>query len=110
MHTVARTTENLKKCRCSDCPSYTTGCKIKNYPVNLFKLVDGLENIEHFEKMFCAFGKSDCIHEDRGCLCEECEVFAENDLTRDEYCLAEGGKDDNKCRFGFKNPPKNKKQ
>ena len=49
MQTVARTSENLKKCRCSSCPSYTAGCKIKNYPVNFFKLVDGLDRVDHFE-------------------------------------------------------------
>lgn len=110
MSTVARTVENLKKCRCTDCPSYTTGCKFKNYPVNLFKLADGLDNIEHFEGMFCAFEKSSCIREDKGCLCEECPVFAENNLNRDEYCMATGGKDANKCKFGFKRQPKPKKQ
>lgn len=110
MMTVARTTENLRKCKCTECPSYTSGCKIKNYPINLFKLVDGLDNVEHFEGMFCAFEKSNCIKEDRGCLCEQCEVFVENRLSRDEYCMSTGGKDNNKCMFGFKNQAKNRKQ
>ena len=52
METVLRTQENMKKCLCSECPSYTTKCKIKNYPINMMKLVEGLENIDHFEKMF----------------------------------------------------------
>lgn len=91
MHVVARTSENLKKCLCADCPSYTTGCKIKNYLANLFRLAEGLDNIEHFEGMFCAFGKSNCIHEDKGCLCEQCSVFAENGLSREEYCMTDGG-------------------
>lgn len=92
MQTVARTSENLKKCQCSNCPSYTAGCKIKNYPVNFFKLVDGLDKVDHFEGMFCAFGKSNCINEDKGCRCMECEVFHENNLSREEYCLSSNGK------------------
>lgn len=102
MSAVARTFENLKKCRCSGCPSYTAGCKIKEFPASLMKLVDGLDHTEHFEGMFCAFEKSHCINEDKGCLCEECAVFAENRLNRDEYCLKTGGKDSHKCKFGFK--------
>ena len=108
MHTVARTSENLKKCRCSDCPSYTAGCKIKNYPANLFKLVDGLDQAEHFEGMFCAFGKSHCIHEEKGCLCEQCEVFAENKLSREEYCMTDGGIDNSRCILGLKHSVKKK--
>ena len=84
MHTVARTSENLEKCRCSGCPSYTAGCKVKSYPLHLLRMIDGIDNMEHYEAMFCAFGKSNCIHEDKGCLCEDCEVFLENDLSRDE--------------------------
>lgn len=110
MHTVARTSDNLEKCRCSDCPSYTAGCKIKNYPINMVKLVEGIENVDHYEKMFCAFGKSDCIHEDKGCLCEYCEVYAENCLSRDEFCLAQGGRDENRCKFGFEPTPQYSKQ
>lgn len=97
MNMVERTNENLKKCLCSGCPSYTMGCKIKNYPINMMKHVDGIENIEHYEKMFCAFGKSNCISEDRGCLCENCEVFHENNLKKEDYCLADGGLDCSKC-------------
>lgn len=97
MFPVSRTSDNLRKCLCSDCPSYTKTCKIKNYPINLMKLVDGVENVEHYEKMFCAFGKSHCIQEDKGCLCENCEVFAENNLNKEDYCLVDGGLDCGKC-------------
>ena len=87
MSRVAKTKENLKKCRCSDCPSYTLGCKLKNYPLNFVRMIDGLDNLEHFEGMFCAYGASTCIAEDKGCLCEDCAVFHENALNRAEYCL-----------------------
>lgn len=87
MSKVAKTRENLQKCRCNECPSYTIGCKVKNYPVNLLRMIEGMENAEHFEGMFCAYGTSKCIAEDRGCLCENCDVFHENNLHRDEFCL-----------------------
>jgi hypothetical protein len=93
MQTVAKTSENLRKCRCQACPSYSLGCKVMNYPANLWKRAEGLENVEHFEGMFCAFGTSTCIHEDKGCLCENCAVFHENGLSREEYCMYEDGED-----------------
>ena len=43
---VARTKENLEHCKCLDCPSYTLGCKIKNTPINLYKLMDDLDKTE----------------------------------------------------------------
>ena len=42
---VAKTKENLKRCKCMGCPSYTLGCKIKNVPENLFKLMEDLDNV-----------------------------------------------------------------
>jgi hypothetical protein len=102
MHTVARTSENLEKCRCSGCPSYTARCKVKSYPLHLLRMIDGIDNMEHYEAMFCAFGKSNCIHEDKGCLCEDCEVFLENDLSRDEYCMSDNGRSKYNSIFGFK--------
>lgn len=98
---VAKTVDNLNKCRCMDCPSYTMGCKVKNYPINLAKLASGLDSVDHYEKMFCAFGKSNCIREDKGCLCEKCEVFTENKLTRDEYCMTDGGHKETSCGLNF---------
>ena len=45
---VAKTKENLKECRCTECPSYTMGCKIKNYPINMIKALNNLDEVEHF--------------------------------------------------------------
>ena len=98
---VAKTKENLKNCRCMECPSYTAGCKIRNYPVNLFKMMEDLDNVEHFEGMFCAFEKSNCIEEDKGCLCEECPVHAKYNLVREDYCLKTGGDISRSCVMGF---------
>ena len=102
METVLRTAENAKKCLCMGCPSYTAKCKIKNYPINMVKLMDGLDKVEHFEKMFCAFGKSNCISENKGCLCEQCDVYNEYNLSREDYCLANGGLDCSACAIDKK--------
>lgn len=83
------------------CPSYTLGCKIKSVPENLFKLMENLDEVEHYESMFCAFEKSNCIEEDRGCLCDGCPVHAEYNLNREEYCLKTGGEIDHQCMMGF---------
>lgn len=73
------------------CPSYTTGCKIKNMPENIVHLIEGLENTDDFEALYCAYSKSRCITEDKGCRCEDCEVHKQYKLNRDEYCLKDGG-------------------
>ncbi|MBE6444631.1 MAG: DUF2769 domain-containing protein [Alphaproteobacteria bacterium] len=104
---VAKTKENLQGCRCRDCPSYTTGCKVKNYPGNFIKMMTDLDNVEHFEGMFCAFEKSHCIDEDRGCLCEECPVHAKYNLLREDYCLKTGGLVSRSCTLGFDRDKKN---
>ena len=88
---VARTKENLRRCRCMDCPSYTLGCKIRNMPENLFKMMDNLDKTEHFEGMFCAFEKSHCIENGKGCLCNNCEIYHKYNLNRQDYCLSDGG-------------------
>lgn len=87
MKKVAKTKENLRKCRCITCPSYTLGCKLKNYPNNLKAIIEGLDKSKHFEGMFCAYGRSNCLTENKGCLCEGCAVFKENNLSKHEYCM-----------------------
>lgn len=84
---IAKTKENLKKCQCMHCPSYTTGCKIKNMPENIVSLMEGLKDSPHFEGMFCAFEKSNCIQENKGCLCVGCSIHKEYDLHQGGYCL-----------------------
>ena len=41
--------------------------------------------------MFCAFSKSECIKEDKGCICPECEIHKMYDLNREDYCIVSGG-------------------
>lgn len=94
MKEVDKTKDNLKKCKCMNCPSYTDTCKVKNAPENLLKLMGDFSKHEHYEKMFCAFERSNCIEEDNGCLCEDCEVFKNYNLNRNEFCLKTGGRNE----------------
>jgi hypothetical protein len=85
---VARTNENLKKCQCLSCPTFSMVCKIKGFPHDLMVMLKGdIEKTEHFEGMFCAFGNSKCIEEDKGCNCGKCLIMKENNLTGGTYCL-----------------------
>ena len=86
MAQVEKTKENLKKCLCMKCPSYSMGCKIKNMPVNMMGMMGDLSKKKRFEGLFCAFGKSKCIKEKKGCLCLNCPVALENNLTEEYYC------------------------
>jgi hypothetical protein len=88
---VEKTEENIVQCRCLSCPSYAQLCKMKNADENLDRTTAGLQNRTHYEKMFCAFERSNCIHLDRGCLCENCLVHAKYNLHNHEYCLKSGG-------------------
>jgi hypothetical protein len=93
METVAKTKENLSKCKCIKCPSYTFTCKIKAVPNGILEMLKkDISKVEHMEGMFCAFGKSNCITEDKGCICGTCDVHKENNLTNGYYCLVSGGK------------------
>lgn len=84
---VERTKDNLKSCQCMHCPSYTTGCKIKSMPENIVNLMEGLNEAKHFEGMFCAFERSDCIKENKGCFCSDCPIHNKYGLKSGAYCL-----------------------
>ena len=88
---VEKSLENLSKCRCMKCPSYTNHCKLKNASHNFIQLMRNFDTVEHYEKMFCAYEKSDCIFEANGCLCSTCEVFKTYNLKHHNYCLHTGG-------------------
>jgi len=92
MSKVARTRENLFKCLCKKCPTYSFTCKIMSMPGNAILLIDPKEDRPWAETMFCAYSKSRCIQEEKGCLCVQCEVYRENELTNTYFCLADGGK------------------
>lgn len=83
---VEKTLNNLRKCKCVLCPSFTTECKIKAVVQDVSKLVKGLHKTKHFEGMFCAFEKSTCIHDQKGCKCSDCEIQKEHGLDTAYYC------------------------
>jgi len=95
---VEKNKENLMKCICmKKCPSYTFACKVKSMPSNTAELLKGvtkgdLSETEHLEGVFCAFGKSNCIVDEKGCVCPDCEVYKNNNLSNMYYCLIEGGR------------------
>jgi len=88
---VEKTEENICNCICMMCPSYEKNCKLQNRFENQNISTQHLVNLTHYEKMFCAFEKSNCIHFDRGCICEKCEVFKKYGLKNKEFCLKTGG-------------------
>ena len=87
---VEKTLENISNCLCIQCPSYTKSCRLRNEK-ELFENVNNIESVKHFEIMFCAFEKSSCIHENRGCLCSQCSVHKKYALNNEDYCLSTGG-------------------
>ena len=91
MSIVDKTKENLELCKCTDCPSYTTTCKIKEMPHNIMDMVKGIDNVNDLEGMFCAYQKSRCINDNKGCMCSQCEVHDKYDLENESYCLYDGG-------------------
>ena len=88
---VEKTQENICNCLCLICPSYEKICKLKNVNENQDISTTKLQNKTHYEKMFCAFEKSNCIHLARGCICHNCEVFKKYGLKNKEYCFKTGG-------------------
>ncbi|WP_406661285.1 DUF2769 domain-containing protein [Methanolobus sp. ZRKC3] len=75
------------------CPSYSFGCKMKSMPKNMMTMVKGdIDKVEHLEGVFCAFEKSNCITEEKGCICGNCDVYKENELTNMYFCLENDGK------------------
>lgn len=92
MSKVAKTKENLKKCLCMKCPSYTFSCKVKSMPGNMILMVSDKEKKLHAEAMFCAYEKSHCIDEEKGCNCPTCELYKEYNLGKTYFCTTQDGK------------------
>jgi hypothetical protein len=93
MSKVPKTKENLMKCMCKKCPSYTFACKMMSMPGNIILLIGTMDDDKlHAETMFCAYEKSQCINEEKGCKCGSCEVFKEYELSKTYFCIENGGK------------------
>lgn len=71
MPKVIKNKNNISKCSCPQCPSYTDCTKKKH------------------EALFCAqeVGKSICPIKMNGCICGSCKVHRENDLKSGYYCM-----------------------
>lgn len=97
MEQVEKTHENKELCNCLKCPSYSTSCKMKGMPHHIveslkeLKDIKELKNIDGMENLFCAYTKSRCISEDKGCLCNSCKVHDKYHLEEGHYCISEGG-------------------
>ncbi len=93
MGKVPKTRENLKRCICKDCPSYTFACKMMGVPGDIILLFSTMDDEKlHAETMFCAYEKSQCINEEKGCLCPECEVSQDHELGKVYFCTETDGK------------------
>lgn len=93
MTRVDKTKENVKTCLCMSCPSYGFACQMKAMPKNTAVMMKSdISQVEHMENMFCGFGKSNCIDQEKGCVCPDCQVHKKYDLKEMYYCLQDGGK------------------
>ena len=88
---VEKTQQNIERCLCLNCPSYSTICKLKNADQTGNRPTKSLEDRSHYEKMFCAFEKSNCIHLNKGCICDKCANFKKYNLEKCTYCIHTGG-------------------
>ncbi|MHB0915213.1 MAG: DUF2769 domain-containing protein [Thermoleophilia bacterium] len=64
---------NIRNCICGNCPSFP----------------GKLKELAHAEMpgLFCAHGKSRLKIDQRGCICGDCDVQIEHELTGDYYCV-----------------------
>ncbi len=69
MAKVDDTPENVKKCVCPNCPTYTDCTREKN------------------ERLYCAKGESACPLVERGCICGTCPIWATYGLEKGYFCL-----------------------
>ena len=89
---VEKSIENVRNCMCLSCPSYTKWCRNKSNIDDVCDIYD-VKNLDHLEMLFCAFDKSDCIKEHKGCLCAKCDVHKKYALNNEDYCIYSGGVD-----------------
>lgn len=65
---VPNTKENLMKCICMNCPTHNECMK------------------KGMEGLFCARGKAKCELKRQGCICGECPLSSEYQLSNTYYC------------------------
>ncbi len=64
---------------------------MKSMPGNIMGMMGDISKKHHFEGLYCAFEASKCIKEKKGCICGNCEVYKENELNKQYYCLPNYG-------------------
>ena len=52
----------------------------------------GIDKTDNLEGMYCAYEKSRCIEEEKGCVCGKCALTAEYGLDKMYYCTVTDGK------------------
>jgi hypothetical protein len=65
--------------------------KMTSMPGNVILMMGNMEKIQA-EAMFCAYEKSHCIKEEKGCICATCEIFKEYNLGKQYFCTTTNGK------------------
>ncbi|MBE0450788.1 MAG: DUF2769 domain-containing protein [Clostridia bacterium] len=65
---------------------------MKSMPGNMILMMGSTEDKIHAEAMFCAYEKSHCIDEEKGCICGTCELFKEYELGKSYFCTTTDGK------------------
>ena len=86
MSTIEKSMANLTKCVCHLCPTYTFTCKIKAVPGIVKGAITDISKAEHVDSMFCAFGNSRCIEEEKACICNDCELYKSHNLEGGFFC------------------------
>lgn len=65
--------KNYTNCICPACPSYNDCCEKTS------------------EKAFCANKRCSCEVERKSCICGNCPVYKENDVSGGYFCINERG-------------------
>lgn len=61
--------QNTSRCRCPGCPTYNDCMRGKG------------------ERLFCGRGATDCDPSANGCICGDCPVWSDYDLSSYYFCM-----------------------
>jgi len=77
--------DNLRHCRCPQCPVQAKSTCARK----LFNDTDNASDPKNIGKLYCAKGKSSCNDLDgrQSCICPTCLVWNENNLRSMYFCL-----------------------
>ena len=89
MSKVGKTKDNLKRCVCIKCPTFTNAAKLHPELSSQNLAAADVPALQHLESMYCCFGKSRLIEEKKGCSCFSCKNFKMYALTDGLFCETE---------------------